>query len=246
MLIDVVHNCITSCGLSKSIDDNIGARGLTAYAMDSCLQECQNKTPNSSGPIDSSLGNRKDSSLRGLGRGLLGRLADSATSKRKGTTYLITASRTRFARMYTTRPTTRTKPKRTGVHPSQGPKHKPNDQRLETTVLVEPNRIFPISTKITASPESKQSEPHNLLKRKERLLIKSCQQTRGPTTPNRTRSSPITMKESARKMAAYIYEDKILVHYFQDSLMGTTLSWYVSLERGHIKTWRDLTEAFLK
>ncbi|RDX91923.1 hypothetical protein CR513_26020, partial [Mucuna pruriens] len=42
-----------------------------------------------------------------------------------------------------------------------------------------------------------------------------------------------------RKMAAYIYDDK-------DSLIGATLSWYVSLERGRIKTWRDLAEAFLK
>ncbi|RDX92986.1 hypothetical protein CR513_24810, partial [Mucuna pruriens] len=49
-----------------------------------------------------------------------------------------------------------------------------------------------------------------------------------------------------RKMAAYIYDDKVLIHYFQDNLIGATLSWYVSLERGRIKTWRDLTEAFLK
>ncbi|RDY07396.1 hypothetical protein CR513_08490, partial [Mucuna pruriens] len=43
-----------------------------------------------------------------------------------------------------------------------------------------------------------------------------------------------------RKMAAYIYDDKILIHYFQDSLTRETLSWYVSLERGCIETWRDL------
>ncbi|RDX90792.1 hypothetical protein CR513_27298, partial [Mucuna pruriens] len=47
-------------------------------------------------------------------------------------------------------------------------------------------------------------------------------------------------------MAAYIYDDKVLIHYFQGNLTGATLSWYVSLERGHIKTWRDLAEAFLK
>ncbi|RDX80348.1 hypothetical protein CR513_39109, partial [Mucuna pruriens] len=33
-----------------------------------------------------------------------------------------------------------------------------------------------------------------------------------------------------RKMVAYIYDDKILIHYFQDSLTGAILSWYVSLE----------------
>ncbi|RDX75832.1 hypothetical protein CR513_44246, partial [Mucuna pruriens] len=49
-----------------------------------------------------------------------------------------------------------------------------------------------------------------------------------------------------RKMAAHIHDDKILIHCFQDSLTGAALSWYVSLERGHIKPWRDLAEAFLK
>ncbi|RDX84149.1 hypothetical protein CR513_34857, partial [Mucuna pruriens] len=37
-----------------------------------------------------------------------------------------------------------------------------------------------------------------------------------------------------RKMAAYVQDDKILVHCFQDSLSGAALSWY------------DLAEAFLK
>ncbi|RDY12005.1 hypothetical protein CR513_03240, partial [Mucuna pruriens] len=45
-----------------------------------------------------------------------------------------------------------------------------------------------------------------------------------------------------RKMASYIHQDKILVHYFQDSLTGAALSWYVNMEKGH----RDLVEAFLR
>ncbi|RDX64296.1 hypothetical protein CR513_57154, partial [Mucuna pruriens] len=49
-----------------------------------------------------------------------------------------------------------------------------------------------------------------------------------------------------RKMAAYIYDDKVLIHYFQDSLTRATLIWYASLERGRVKTRRDLVEAFLK
>ncbi|RDY02244.1 hypothetical protein CR513_14323, partial [Mucuna pruriens] len=48
-----------------------------------------------------------------------------------------------------------------------------------------------------------------------------------------------------RKMASYIHQDKILVHCFQDSLIGAALNWYVNLEKGRVKTWRDLTEAFL-
>ncbi|RDY13185.1 hypothetical protein CR513_01928, partial [Mucuna pruriens] len=46
------------------------------------------------------------------------------------------------------------------------------------------------------------------------------------------------------KMTAYIYDYKILIHCFQDSLTGATLNWYVSLERRRIK--RDMAEAFLK
>ncbi|RDY11797.1 hypothetical protein CR513_03486, partial [Mucuna pruriens] len=48
------------------------------------------------------------------------------------------------------------------------------------------------------------------------------------------------------KMAAHIYHNKVLIHYFQDNLTRVALSWHVSLERGCIKTWRDLAEAFLK
>ncbi|RDY00943.1 hypothetical protein CR513_15790, partial [Mucuna pruriens] len=44
-----------------------------------------------------------------------------------------------------------------------------------------------------------------------------------------------------RKMAAYIYDDKVLIHYFQDSLTEAALTWSEG-----VKTWRDLAEAFLK
>ncbi|RDX72155.1 hypothetical protein CR513_48389, partial [Mucuna pruriens] len=39
--------------------------------------------------------------------------------------------------------------------------------------------------------------------------------------------------------------DKILGHCFQDSLTGVALCWYVNLEKGRVKTWRDLAEAFV-
>ncbi|TKY51009.1 hypothetical protein E2542_SST22516 [Spatholobus suberectus] len=38
--INVVHDCIIDCGLAKSIDINIDARGLAANMVDSCVQEC--------------------------------------------------------------------------------------------------------------------------------------------------------------------------------------------------------------
>ncbi|RDX92538.1 hypothetical protein CR513_25316, partial [Mucuna pruriens] len=41
-----------------------------------------------------------------------------------------------------------------------------------------------------------------------------------------------------QKMTTYIYDDKVLIHYFQDSLTGASLRC--------IKTWRDLAKSFLK
>ncbi|XP_027912906.1 uncharacterized protein LOC114172940 [Vigna unguiculata] len=49
-----------------------------------------------------------------------------------------------------------------------------------------------------------------------------------------------------RKMAAYAYDDKLLIHFFQDSLVGAALSWYTHLEASRIRSWMDLVDAFLK
>ncbi|RDY07813.1 hypothetical protein CR513_08021, partial [Mucuna pruriens] len=49
-----------------------------------------------------------------------------------------------------------------------------------------------------------------------------------------------------RKIASYIHDDKLLIHYFQNSLSGATLGWYVGLERGRVRSWKDLAKAFLK
>lgn len=49
-----------------------------------------------------------------------------------------------------------------------------------------------------------------------------------------------------RKMTLYAHNDKIMIHYFQDSLRGASLSWYMQLERIHIQPWLDLDSAFLK
>lgn len=49
-----------------------------------------------------------------------------------------------------------------------------------------------------------------------------------------------------RKMSAYTTDEKLLMHFFQDSLSGASLEWYMQLESSHIRTWRDLVEAFVK
>ncbi|WRX11766.1 Retrotransposon gag domain - like 10 [Theobroma cacao] len=48
-----------------------------------------------------------------------------------------------------------------------------------------------------------------------------------------------------RKMAAQSHNDKLLIHFFQDSLTGSTVRWYVQLDHNHIKTWKDLARAFV-
>lgn len=48
-----------------------------------------------------------------------------------------------------------------------------------------------------------------------------------------------------RKMASYIDNDELLIHYFQDSLYGASLDWYMNLEPGRINSLKDLSDAFL-
>lgn len=49
-----------------------------------------------------------------------------------------------------------------------------------------------------------------------------------------------------RKMAAVSEDEKLLMHFFQDSLSGASLEWYMQLERTHVRNWRHLVEAFIK
>jgi len=49
-----------------------------------------------------------------------------------------------------------------------------------------------------------------------------------------------------RKMAAHAHDEKLLMHFFQESLTGTSLNWYMHLESVKIQTWKDLVNAFIK
>ncbi|CAL5211971.1 unnamed protein product [Lathyrus oleraceus] len=49
-----------------------------------------------------------------------------------------------------------------------------------------------------------------------------------------------------RKMTFHAHDDKLMIHCFQDSLTGASLSWYMKLERSHIQSWLDLANGFLK
>jgi len=49
-----------------------------------------------------------------------------------------------------------------------------------------------------------------------------------------------------RKMSTYAHDHQVLIHYFQDSLTGTALKWYMNLDRVEIRTFNDLREAFVQ
>ena len=49
-----------------------------------------------------------------------------------------------------------------------------------------------------------------------------------------------------RKISAYTDDEKMWMYFFQDSLSGASLDWYMELKRDSIRCWRDLGEAFLR
>ena len=47
-------------------------------------------------------------------------------------------------------------------------------------------------------------------------------------------------------MGAYSRDEKLLMHLFQESLAGATITWYTNLEASWIHFWKDLMGAFIK
>ncbi|KAJ9178655.1 hypothetical protein P3X46_010522 [Hevea brasiliensis] len=48
------------------------------------------------------------------------------------------------------------------------------------------------------------------------------------------------------KMSSMTYDDRLLIHFFHESLSGAALKWCVQLDRSRLRSWKDLAEAFLK
>ena len=48
-----------------------------------------------------------------------------------------------------------------------------------------------------------------------------------------------------KKMTGYTSNNKLLIHYFQDSLSGSATRWYNLLSLDQIKSWADLAKVFL-
>ncbi|KAA3479900.1 Gag-pro-like protein [Gossypium australe] len=49
-----------------------------------------------------------------------------------------------------------------------------------------------------------------------------------------------------RRMAGYAENDQLLIHCFQDSLVGSVAKWYNQLTRAQVNSWEDLAQAFTK
>jgi len=54
------------------------------------------------------------------------------------------------------------------------------------------------------------------------------------------------MKINCRKMGAYAKNEKLLMHFFQESLTGAAVTWYTNLEPSQICSWKDLMVAFIR
>ncbi|XP_050909746.1 uncharacterized protein LOC127123584 [Lathyrus oleraceus] len=49
-----------------------------------------------------------------------------------------------------------------------------------------------------------------------------------------------------RKLAAHVDSDKLMIHYFQDSLKSASSKWYLTLDQTCIHCFQDLYDAFIK
>jgi len=47
------------------------------------------------------------------------------------------------------------------------------------------------------------------------------------------------------KMTKVIRDEKLIIHFFQESLAGVALSWYMRLDNTKIKRLKDLMNAFV-
>jgi hypothetical protein len=61
-----------------------------------------------------------------------------------------------------------------------------------------------------------------------------------------TQCSMTYLKSYYNKMAEVVHDEKLMMHFFQDSLSGETLSWYIRLDNTKIRRWKYLLDAFIK
>ena len=58
---------------------------------------------------------------------------------------------------------------------------------------------------------------------------------------------PVTyLKTYFNKIMKAVHDDKLLIHFFQDSLSGAILNWYMRLQNTNIHNYKDLIDDFIK
>ena len=63
---------------------------------------------------------------------------------------------------------------------------------------------------------------------------------KGTTCPNNH------LKMYFWKMGAYAKDKELLIHFFQESLVGEVVTWYTNLEPSRVYSWKDLMVAFVR
>jgi len=54
------------------------------------------------------------------------------------------------------------------------------------------------------------------------------------------------LKAYCNKMAKVADDEKLLIHFFQDSLSDGAFTWYMRLDNTKVKKWKDLVDAFMR
>ena len=54
------------------------------------------------------------------------------------------------------------------------------------------------------------------------------------------------LKMYCRKMGAYAKDEKLLIHFFQESLTRATATWYTNLEPSRVHSWKDVIVTFVR
>ena len=62
----------------------------------------------------------------------------------------------------------------------------------------------------------------------------------------RTQYPIIHLKACCNKMVKVVHNEKLLIHFFQDSLSDDALNWYMRLDNTKVKGWKDLVDAFVR
>ena len=54
------------------------------------------------------------------------------------------------------------------------------------------------------------------------------------------------LKMHCQKIGAYSRDEKLLMHFFLESLARAAVTWYTNLEASRIHSWKDLITAFIR